>query len=59
MGLVPVFLENMVRFEIHERRVYGEPDVDRVKRSGVVVVRWRAVAPCVRPLSEWRVAQRR
>jgi serine/threonine protein kinase len=23
------------------------------------VVTWRAVAPCVRPLSEWRAAQRR
>jgi hypothetical protein len=29
------------------------------KRSGVGVVTWRAVAPCVRPLSEWRAAQRR
>ena len=29
------------------------------KRSGVDVVTWRAVAPCVRPLSEWPAAQRR
>ena len=31
----------------------------KVELPGVGVVTWRAVAPCVRPLSEWRVAQRR
>jgi hypothetical protein len=30
MSIVPSFDEEMVKFKIHERRVYGEPDVDRV-----------------------------
>jgi hypothetical protein len=37
----------------------GAPAARWRSSAGVGVVAWRAVAPCVRPLSEWRAAQRR